>query len=174
MSRVSKANVEGLLKFLLKKRSEKIEEVKLEIKKYIDTLVFKRIPFEVCSIQKLFPGYFRLTYDVQVSGFGFNYEYFSSLTSHVRNEEGHYTQLVLEKEEAITLGKLNTKLKLLEKEKTSLKSDLEKLIYSLKTSTKIIETIPDSKEFFDSLGMNTQVAVIPENTVEILKRLKDG
>lgn len=173
MGRISKVNVEGLVKFLLKKKTEKIKEIEVEISDYITTLVKERIPVEVSSLFTKFPEYFKTTTGVQVSGFGFNYKYYNTKFQCIKGSNGNFIQVILEKSEAVKLGKLDFLKEGLEKEKDSLGNDLKNLIFSLKTPTKVIETIPSSKEFFDTLIPACKVVVIPKNTLSILNRLKD-
>lgn len=173
MASMSKVNVEGLVKFLLKKKTEKISEVESRISDYIETLVRKSIPAIISDSFKKFPGYFKITTGVQVSGFGFNYKYYSTEKPYINGHNGSFIQVVLEGGEADKLSNLDLEKLTLEKETESLRNDLRNLIFSLKTPNKVIEIIPSSKEFFDTLIPNYKVAVIPKNTLSILKRLKD-
>jgi hypothetical protein len=173
MARLSKVNVNALIKFLLTKKDDKIKSEESVIKALIETWVMRRVPISVKEVFYNDKRYLKTTTGVQVSGQGFSYEHFNTHNECPKSENGSYIQLILDKGEGDELSKLKSNLDKLKKERDSLKNDLEVLIYSLGTAKKVIENIPDAEEFLRVLlGASTTPAVISSDVNSILNRLK--
>jgi len=172
MARLSKVNVNALIKFLLTKKDGEIKSEESVIKSLIETWVMRRVPFPVKEIfYNGDNGYLRTTTGVQVSGEGFSYEHFSTHNSCPNQKNGSYIQLILDKDEGVELRKIKSNLDKLKVEREQLKKELESLIYSLGTPKKIIESIPDSEGFLQVL-LGSSLPTVRLDITSILNKLK--
>lgn len=172
MARLSKVNVNALIKFLLMKRDEKIKSEESVIKSLVETWVMRRVPFPVKEIfYNGDIGYLKITTGVVVSGEGFNYEHFSTHNSCPKQNNGSYIQLTLDKDEGVELRKIKSNLDKLKIEREELKKELESLIYSLGTPKKIIESIPDSEGFLQVL-LGSSLPTVRLDISSLLNKLK--
>jgi hypothetical protein len=171
MSRISQYNANGLVKFLLKKRDEEVNKAKKELGDYVEQLAYSRIPTTVISLYREHPKYLKTACSVQVSGFGFEYKTFST-TNYFPSQVGSNFQVVLVEGEVERLRILDHKYEDLLKEKKLLSDELLTLIFSLRTYRKILEVIPESKQFLQELGSISLVPAVNSDVTSILNRLK--
>lgn len=171
MSKISKTNTINLVKFLLKKRDEEIDKAKQELGSYVERLVLTRTPTSVITLYESYPNYLRTSSCVQVSGFGFEYKTFLT-PNKFPSLNGNTFQVTLVEGEVKELRTLDLKYEQLVSKRQVLSDELRNLIFTLGTYRKIVETIPESKEFLQQLYSITLVPSVSPNVSSILERLK--
>lgn len=166
MSRITKEIAKEVAQKLTEKKREQIKKTDLELRSKLESMIYKRLPKDVVELFKKHPKYFNTKSCFRVSGNGLNYEYLYT------NNEIPYTEnssFDPSPEEAKELIKLNNKVTDLKNKKNELFREIENLLYSLRTYSKVIAEFPEAEPFLPKTITNK----LTINVSDIRQQLKN-
>lgn len=156
MSIVTKELASNLAKKICEKANSEAQKLLEEISKELTEICMKDVPDEVKEVFKKYPTWIDQTWNVQMHGTGWNYEWFN--VGPVPAEKGHRINLTIENKalnDAI-LKKWKSYEKQIDKIK-SLKREYENCFLQLRTFKKVEAAFPELKNFLPQKENNMQL-----------------
>jgi len=165
MSRITEEIAKEIAEKLTEKKKEEIKKTELELRSKLEDFIYLKLPKDVVDLFKKQPNYFNTKSCFRVSGFGLNYEYL-----YTNNEVPYVNNNSFEpsEEQAKILLKLNNKVTDLKKKKSELFRNIENVLYSLRTYTKVIAEFPEAEPFLPKTITNK----LSLNVSDIRQQLK--
>jgi len=165
MSRITKEIANEVARKLTTKKTEEIQKLDLLIQETLELFILKRVPKDVIEFQKTNPKFTYSTSSFRLIGNGFNHKYLNT-----KNDIPYNGNNIFEPkpDEAKKLLEMINKKSDLKSNLNKLFSEIENLLYNLRTYNKVIIEFPEVEPFLPKTISNKLMV----NVNDIRQQLK--
>lgn len=164
MSRITKLIAENVAVKLTEKQALEIKELKTELSNKFTEIYLKTVPKEILDLHKKYPDFIETRSSFQMSGNGFQYQSLSLNSSFPAKNHCFSPNEV----DAKMLLKLLNEIDKKKSELSKLKTEVEALVFGLRTYAKVNSEFPEATPFLPK----TITSALMVNISDLRKKLK--